>query len=603
MVSCSLLGGLQMDLKRKDREDAAVPVVERETAAVTQSHDPALPTRPISEEVFAIRDGLWDWDIRGDVVVFSPGNSGESEFRERETMSRSRWYSAVHAADMARVEQAIAAHLARKTPRFSCEFRARCEDGEFRWHLSRGRAVVDRDGRPSRMVGALSLLANKKTYDPVTGLPGRASVDRLGKALLLSARERNHTLGVLIIGVDPLRAIAETFGQSVGDDLIREVAARVSACLRPTDLAGRISNDELVVLMEPTDNSGGASALAEQILRSTRRNYDARGVSVWVSTSIGIAYSSLDEESPTDVIHRAGVAMRRSRDRGGGRKQVYADGMEHEVSRTLKVQGALSRAIDGQTPFQVHYQPIVRLGDGQIVGFEALIRWHDPALGWVSPAEFVPLAERTGLIVPIGAWVLEQVCSTLGRLRMASSHSLTVSVNFSGVQLADPTLVDLVAEVLDRTGCDPSWIKVEITESAIMERPGAAAEILGRMREMGMKLNIDDFGTGYSSLSYLHRFPVDGLKIDKSFVSAIADSEHSRAVVRTILALARELGLLVTAEGIETGEQLETLRVYGCHLGQGYYFSKALAAEEAEALLVETPRGKGFMGLRRRPKR
>ncbi len=423
-------------------------------------------------------------------------------------------------------------------------------------------------------------------HDPLTGLPNRALFqDRVDQALSRAAR-RYTSVVVLFLDLDRFKVINDSLGHEAGDHLLIGVGERLRRCVHPEDTVARLGGDEFVILVEESAELDRAIRLAEQIREDLRAPFVIAGQEMVVTASVGIAISEPGVESVSELMRKADVAMYRAKAKGKARHEVFDLWMNADTLRRLETENELRHAIE-HGELRVHYQPKVELATGRIVGVEALVRWEHTQRGLVPPAEFIPLAEETGLILPLGRWVMEEACRQMKAWheQCHSDPPLTLSVNLSPSQFQHPTIVEDVAQVLRETGLSAGSLELEITESAAMEDAEGSIAMLGRLKALGLKLGIDDFGTGYSSLSYLKRFPVDTLKIDKSFVGVLGQGAEGTAIVESVITLAHALGLQVTAEGLETAEQLAQLRVLGCELAQGYYFSVPLPAEAAGALL------------------
>jgi diguanylate cyclase (GGDEF)-like protein len=426
-------------------------------------------------------------------------------------------------------------------------------------------------------------------HDSLTGLPNRAMFSELLRTELEVAKHRaGHLFAVLFIDLDRFKNINDSLGHAHGDLLLVAFAQRLEACLRTVDTLARFGGDEFAILLNGIKDAGDAVRVAERIQQELNDAFVLDKNSAFMTASIGIALSSAGYEQANDLLRDADTAMYRAKENGKARYELFDVAMHvHAVSR-LRLENDLRRAVEDRE-FRVHYQPIVSLESGRLSGFEALVRWQHPERGLISPAEFIPVAEETGLIAAIGECVLEEACRQVRRWQTQSpaQRSLTLSVNLSGKQVAQPDLVDRIKRILLDTQLDACCLKLEITESVVMENAEAAANIFKQLRALGVQLSIDDFGTGYSSLTYLHRFPVNYLKIDRSFVSKMSDNDENFEIVRTVVMLARNLGLEVIAEGIETVEQLTRLKELKCEYGQGYLFSKPSDAESAAELLVK----------------
>ncbi len=425
-------------------------------------------------------------------------------------------------------------------------------------------------------------------HDSLTGLASRALfLDRLQHGLSGAARSLT-TVGLLFIDLDRFKMVNDTLGHAAGDLLLVEVAERVRGCLRASDTAARFGGDEFAVLLQGTSEKG-AAIVADRIIEAVRSPYAIGGREVFVDASIGIALSDPSLMDAHELLRAADVAMYQAKRNGKGRHELFEPSMHSALMERLELEADLRRAIDGQE-FVLHYQPIVALDSGRVIGVEALLRWDHPRRGMVSPLDFIPFAEETGLILPLGQWVMEQACKQAKAWQdeRPTDPPLTVSVNLSARQLEQRDVAQRVAEALLASGLDPSCLVLEITETLLLEDAAETVERLSELRQVGVRVAIDDFGTGYSSLSYLRQFPVDILKIDKSFVDGIGSGAEESAFARAIVRLGQTLHLEMIAEGIEHPGQVVELRRAHCQLGQGYFFSRPLPAEQISALLAGT---------------
>jgi len=428
-------------------------------------------------------------------------------------------------------------------------------------------------------------------HDALTRLPNRALLAENLKFVIERAKNHeDYQFAVLFLDLDRFKNVNDSLGHSIGDQLLIAMARRLESCIRDVDMVARLGGDEFAILLDGIPSQSEATTMAIRIQQKLLSPFNLSGHEVFTSTSIGIAVSSTGYDHPENMLRDADTAMYRAKAQGKACYEVFDKGMHTHAVYVLQMENDLRRAINREE-LRVHYQPIVSLDNGQLAGFEALIRWQHPERGFINPADFIPLAEDTGLIVPLGMWILKRACQQLCKWQWQSpaNRSLFMSVNLSGKQVAQPSLVSDIREVLEETHLEARHLKLEITESAVMENAEMAARILNRLKELGVQLSIDDFGTGYSSLSYLHRFPVNTLKIDRSFVGRIGEAAENMEIVHTVISLAANMGMEVVAEGIETLSQLVQLRKLKCQYGQGYLFSRPADAETVSSWLSKKP--------------
>jgi diguanylate cyclase (GGDEF)-like protein len=425
-------------------------------------------------------------------------------------------------------------------------------------------------------------------HDPLTALPNRALfLERLAQAITRTQRHPDYQFAVLFLDLDGFKYINDSLGHSNGDRLLQTFAQRIQTCLRAGDILARLGGDEFTILVDAITSVSDATRVADRIQEQLKRPFMLDGAEVYTSSSIGIALSTTRYTRAETLLRDADTAMYRAKALGKARYAIFDATMHTQVTNRLQLEMDLRRAIE-RKEFTLYYQPIISLKTGWIIGFEALVRYRHPQRGLVSPAQFIPLAEETGLIVPIGQWVLHEACWQLRswQRHIPRNALCTISVNLSSKQFAQLDLVEQIAATLRDTGLEAHRLQLEITESALMENTEAAARQLAQLRALEVHLQIDDFGTGYSSLSMLHRFPIDTLKIDRSFVSTLGTNPESAAIVQAIVTLGHTLGLDVVAEGIETNAQLIQLRALGCDYGQGFFFASPMEARDAQVMLA-----------------
>ena len=421
-------------------------------------------------------------------------------------------------------------------------------------------------------------LQNQMFQDLLTELPNRSLFnDRLGQSL--NRMERNQRpVAILFLDLNRFKVINDTLSHVMGDLLLVAVAERLKRCMRRQDTLARLGGDEFAVLFEDLAQMEDAFLVTDRIKQSMEQPFQLEGQELYINTAMGLAVSTNAQDQAADILRNAEVAMYKAKARGETGLEVFDPAMDVRCLERFYLESELRHTLEREE-LHLAYQPLISLQDGLVSGWEALIRWRHPKRGNISPVEFIPLAEETGLILPIGQWVLQEACRQAQEWILKQGGHYEISVNVSVRQFQQRDLVSKVAEVIQATGLDPTFLKLEITESVMMKEPRATSQLLHDLRKLGARLVIDDFGTGYSSLGYLKRFPVDTLKIDKTFVDELANDPQDIAIVGAIITLAKSLGMRVTAEGIETVEQARILKDLGCDLGQGYFFAKPLPPE------------------------
>lgn len=424
-------------------------------------------------------------------------------------------------------------------------------------------------------------------HDSLTDLPNRGLFsDYLKLAIERSKRQYDYLFAVLFLDLDRFKYINDSLGHSCGDQLIVELARRLQSCLRQVDTVARFGGDEFAILLDGIKDPNDAIRVAEKIQQELMKPFELGGHEAFTSASIGIALSSAGYDQPDFILRDADTAMYRAKDAGKACYELFDLEMHSRAVIRMRLESDLRRALE-RKEFCVYYQPIMSVQTGRLSGFEALVRWQHPERGLVPPSQFIPITEETGLIVPLGSWILEEACKQMQEwhAQHPANRALTMNVNLSSKQLIQSGLVQEVKQILKKTGLPARNLKLEITESVVMENAELATNMLKQLSDLNVHLCIDDFGTGYSSLSYLHRFPVDTLKIDRSFVNRIEEKDENVEIVRTIATLARNLGMEVVAEGVESEDQLACLKALNCEYAQGYLFSRPLIREAATAFI------------------
>jgi diguanylate cyclase (GGDEF)-like protein/PAS domain S-box-containing protein len=508
------------------------------------------------------------------------------------------WQNVVHPEDLSNCVEQWTRSL-RTGGDYEIEYRLRRHDGQYRWHVARATAGLDAEGKVIKWFGTCTDIDAEKAveaklnhyarHDPLTNLPNRVEfMNHLTQAVERASGNDYARFAVLFLDLDRFKVVNDSLGHAVGDKLLIAIADRLKACVRPGDVVARLGGDEFTILLNRTGPLADVARVAERLQARLSAPFQLGNYEVFTTASIGLVISDEVPRNPEDFLRDADAAMYRAKESGKARYEIFDREMHVRNMNLLQVETDLRHAVE-RGEFEVFYQPIVQLDTGNIREFEALIRWRHPKHGLVAPNEFIGVAEETGLIIPIGRWILEEACRQTAIWQEQFDFPLSISVNLSAKQLMHPSLISQVSEILEQTGLTSHSLKLEVTESTVMEHSETSLSVLSELNALGVSLSTDDFGTGYSSLSYLHHFPFDRLKIDRSFISKMDEDEKSSAIVKTILMLGENLNMEVVAEGIETTSQYELLRRQGCRLGQGYLFSRPVCAADAEKLLLEGP--------------
>jgi len=594
---------IPMEVKTRLVHRGQMPVAVQGIARDVTERRQAAEAMRESEERYALaalgsNDGLWDWNLKTNRIFFSARwkeqlGAGGDEIGEEPD----EWFDRVHPDDRERLFADLDQHLEGRTANLEVEHRVRHFDGSWRWMLVRGAAVRDGAGKAYRVAGSQTDITARKRaeeklvhdalHDGLTGLPNRSLfTDRLGQALAFQQRRSDYRFAVLLLDMDRFKTVNESLGHTQGDALLVQVGQRLRAIARPGDTVARLGGDEFALLLGDFSDPEEPVRTAARVQQALSAPYDLDGTEVFASASIGLASGTRDYSQPEELLRDADTAMYRAKALGRARHAVFQPEMHATARAQLQLDTDLRRAIEREE-LRLRYQPVVSLGSGRICGCEALIFWEHPARGEIPPGDFIPAAEDTGLIVPIGRWALSNACRDARTWNdaLADGNPVSVSVNLSARQLFDPGLLDDVRGALAGSGLPAPRLRLEVTESVIMEHAGTAALLLDQLKALSVGLLLDDFGTGYSSLSYLHRFRFDTLKIDRSFVARLERSGKEVEIVRTIISLARALQMAVVAEGVESASQARQLRELQVDFAQGYWFSRALEANAFRELL------------------
>ncbi|KQT83764.1 EAL domain-containing protein [Methylobacterium sp. Leaf466] len=555
----------------------------------------------VSEERLALAldsgsDGLWDLDVASGAYWLSDRCYTMLGYAVGAFPGTVRtWAEMVHPDDRAQALRTFEDHLAGTSAAYECEHRVETAEGRYAWILSRGRVVTrDGEGRPLRMVGThIDVTARKEAerrvnhmahHDALTDLPNRILFHEHLDRHLAEVKAGRGRLALLFLDLDRFKTVNDTLGHLAGDALLATIAGRLRAAVGEAGTVARLGGDEFAVIAPAASGTQETAALAQRIIDAVGEPVDLSGRMVTIGASVGITLAPDDGLTAGVLLKNADISLYRSKAAGRNTYHFHETGMDAAIADRNRLEFDLREAVIGGA-LGLAYQPVMTIADGTVCGFEALMRWRHPSRGMVSPEQFIPLAEETGLIVPLGIWALREAC------REAASWpgDLRIAVNVSTLQFQQPGLEESVVAALAASGLAPQRLELEITESVLMHEADSVIACLTRLRALGVRIALDDFGTGYSSLSYLRRFPFDKIKIDRSFIWDIADPDAA-AVVRAVVGLGMRRGTTITAEGVETQEQFESVRREGCTEVQGYLFSRPLPAEEARAFVRERPR-------------
>jgi diguanylate cyclase (GGDEF)-like protein/PAS domain S-box-containing protein len=559
-------------------------------------------------------DGLWEWNLSSNQVYYSPRWKAMVGCNNEEIKNNPiEWLVRVHATDIESLRNNLAACWQGDIPQFEMEYSLLHQDGEYRSMYCKCLAVMDAKGSVQRLIGSQTDITERKqieaqlnyeaVHDRLTKLPNRQLFIQKLRELSQFQAHPEYLFGVLCLDLDCFQKVNHNFGHLIGDRLLVEIVHRLQSCLRSQDIVARLGGDEFAILLAGFNQVNYPSEIASLIQQEFSLPIKVGDYSILITASIGIASLTKINKYPESsfgnyhqqdtiidlikLLQDAEIAMVQAKAKGKACNVIFEPAVYRQNLENCKSENDLREAIE-QDQFELHYQPIVKLEDQQLVGFEALIRWQHPIKGMIFPADFIPLAETTGLIMPIGWWVLHSACQQLTRWQQEypQTNSIFISVNITAKQFSQPYAGDIIAQILETTGLDPHCLKLEITESEIIKNIDSVLSTVGKLKTLGIQLSMDDFGTGYSSLSYLHCLPVDTLKIDRSFIQNLESDRHQLELVKTIIKLAEVFNLDLIAEGIEREQQCLQLLDLQCKYGQGYLFSKPLSSTQAAALLT-----------------
>lgn len=543
-------------------------------------------------------DGLWDWDIRQDLVYFSPRWLDMLGYAENKLNARlDKWIELIHPEERELFKTELDAHLAGQSEKFKLEYRILSAAGDYRWMLCRGLAIRDERDIAYRMAGSQTDISEQKSaefqlmhdalHDNLTGLPNRALLmERISYCINRLQRNKQATFALAFLDLDRFKTVNDSLGHQMGDLLLQRVGERIRELLRDTDLLARLGGDEFVILFSEYQDLQSLATIVERVRRKLVLPFNIEEQVVHISASLGITVSEGQYEQPEDILRDADIAMYRAKESGKNRFEIFNAEMQRRASRALSIESALHTALE-RDQLRIHYQPIYTLDSRSLVGFEALLRWQHPEQGLLMPHEFLDIAEESGLIVPLGRWVITKAVEQLKvwRSSIAKLKHAYVSINISSREFSERDLFQYIDRQLRHSALPACSLKMEITETVLIDNFTRAKAVMNALRERGIGLSIDDFGTGFSSLSYLHSFPFDHLKIDQTFVKQLDTNINSQSIVKTIISLAHNLGLTVVAEGGETSREIACLRKLGCEYGQGFNLAFPQPAEQV-ALVV-----------------
>ncbi len=547
------------------------------------------------------REAVWDWDLTTNKVYYAPnwrpllGLAPDTEMGN----TPAAWFGRITSSNLQSFQGKLDRYLKGETTEFDIEVEMLHEDGETRWMLCRAAASRDGQGRAVRLTGSLTDISELKNaqnklrrmaeFDQLTDLPNRDYLHQRLRSALAEPTE-GMTSAVAFFDFDRFKVINDSLGHNAGDALLKSIAERFRTHLRPRDTVARFGGDEFVVLLRDVTGEAQVREICARLIQLFAEPHQIDGHEIVSTASIGVVVNDSRYQDPDEMIRDADAAMYRAKSNGRDSYKMFDTVMHDEAMARLNMEHEFRRAIELQQ-IEVHYQPIVTTAEGEIVGFEALARWVHPERGVINPDQFIPLAEETGLIVELGEWVFKQACNQLrGWLAaLPSSREMSVAINVSRRQLIHPQMIENFRRVLHETGVPPERVCLEITESAIMDERDDAEQVIRKLKQLGVKLALDDFGTGQSSLSCLHRFPIDVLKIDRSFVRNLGESVAFSAVLSSIISLGHNLNMRIVGEGIESPEQLAQLQALECEHAQGYYFAPPLRPNDATKLLGSKP--------------
>ncbi len=607
VVLSGMIVGLGLVIRQRGRAEAALNEANQKLASSRQRLEESVGNLVDSQRCLqqseqrlrlvaeSARDIIWNWDIRQDFRTMSGRIKEVLGYQESDITTRDSWYQLIHPDDRDAAMDTLRRHLQGELAEYRAEYRVRHHDGRYVWLLATGKTLFDERGRGVVMAGSYTDITTERQrqdrldrmahFDPLTGLPNRANLSRHVDERIAAdkAEGKSHDLALLFLDMDNFKFINDSFGHRAGDQVLIEFGQRLQRTAGSDVFVSRLGGDEFVIVLQG-NMAASTQDIARKLEQCLKAPFVVEGQNFFVSSSIGIARYPWDGRSFDELLQNADTAMYCSKDNGRGRVTAFTPDMNRNVVERVRLLNRMRAAMDTNA-FSLHYQPQVHSGNGTIRGFEALLRWTDRELGVVSPARFIPACEETGMIIPLGLWVLETACAQAVRLIERGLTDLTMSVNVSVVQLSQGDFVPAVLRILEKTGLAPANLELEITESLMIASLDSAVQKLGELREAGIHLALDDFGTGYSSLTYLRQLPIHTLKLDKGFIDEVHEKADARSMVASIVRIARDLSHSVVAEGVEDMAQWEALARTGCDVIQGYVVSRPLSVDKLNDFL------------------
>jgi len=581
-----------------------IKMINSQLADEIVEHQKTETELTLSRERFALaangaNDGLWDWDLKAGTIFYSSRWKSILGYNDGEISGYpGEWFKMVHENDISLLRACIDSHLEGSLPFLECEYRMKHKDGNYIWMLTRGLAVRNEQKIPYRMAGSQTEITKRKLaeeqllhdalYDSLTGLPNwNLLQDRIDHALKKKTRQPEYIFAVLFLDVDRFKVVNDSLGHDTGNCLLVSIARSLETCLRPEDTVARLGGDEFGILLEGINDINEALHITSRLLESFITAFKVNDQELFVTISIGMVVSNSEYRRSQEMLRDADTAMHRAKVQGRNRYELFDKTMHANILQYITTEGNMRKAFE-RRDFILHYQPIVAALDGKILGVEALIRWPNEGNNFISPEIFIPIAEESGLIVSIGEWVLLEALKNMKKWHDMGYPLFDISINISGRQVANKNFIQFVKGALRESGINPYRVQFELTESVLMDNIAHAIHILEELKTMGIRIVIDDFGTGYSSLNYLKQFPVNKLKIDRSFIKHMVNNKNDAALVRAIIAMGESMQMRVVAEGVETDAQLKILQNDKCHEIQGFYFSKPLEENEFIKLFTST---------------